>query len=398
MITYKLAIDGGPPVRKEFLPYSKPVLAEEDVAAAVKVLQSGWLTTGPAIPALERALARAAGAKFAVAVSSCTAALHVAYQTVPLGPGDEVIVPALTFAATAAAAAATGAKPVIADVGEDLNVDPEDAAARVGPKTRALAAVHFGGLPCDMEALEEICRANDLALVQDCAHALGAAYRGKPLGNRGHAACYSFHAVKQIAAGEGGAVATDDDEVAARTRLVRNHFLTTSASDRHGSAADYRYDVAGLGYNYRMPDLNAALALSQLNRFVADDGRRQAVAAAYDDAFRSREDLEIIPTPANLRHGRHLYVVKLRLEALKADRDAVFRALRAENIGVNVHYIPLHYHSYYRDAYGYRRGDLPRAEALFERILSLPLFAAMTASDVADVVKAVNKVLRYYRR
>lgn len=395
---YKLAVDGGSPVREEFLPYSKPVLAEEDIAAAVAVLKSGWLTTGPAIPAFERALAKAAGAKYAVAVSSCTAALHIAYRTVPLQAGDEVVVPALTFAATASAAAAAGGRPVIADVGDDLNIDPEDVARKVGPKTRALAAVHFGGLPCDVAALEKLCRENDLALVQDCAHALGAAYGGEALGGRGYAACYSFHAVKQIAAGEGGAVTTDDAALAAKARLFRNHFLTTSATDRHGPAADYRYDVAGLGYNYRMPDLNAALALSQLGRFAADDARRQAVAAAYDDAFLPREDLEIIPTPPNVRHGRHLYIVKLRLEALKVDRDAVFRALRAENVGVNVHYIPLHYHSYYRDAYGYRRGDFPRAEALFERILSLPLFAAITARDVADVVTAVNKVLRYYRR
>ncbi|MEE9456310.1 MAG: DegT/DnrJ/EryC1/StrS aminotransferase family protein [bacterium] len=395
---YKLAVDGGSPVREEFLPYSKPVLAEEDVAAAVEVLKSGWLTTGPAIPAFERALAKAAGAKYAVAVSSCTAALHIAYRTVPLQAGDEVVVPALTFAATASAAAAAGGRPVIADVGDDLNIDPEDVARKVGPKTRALAAVHFGGLPFDVAALQEICRQNELALVQDCAHALGAAYRGEALGGRGYAACYSFHAVKQIAAGEGGAVTTDDAALAAKARLFRNHFLTTSATDRHGPAADYRYDVAGLGYNYRMPDLNAALALSQLGRFAADDARRQAVAAAYDNAFLPREDLEIIPTPPNVRHGRHLYIVKLRLEALKVDRDAVFRALRAENVGVNVHYIPLHYHSYYRDAYGYRRGDFPRAEALFERILSLPLFAAITARDVADVVTAVDKVLRYYRR
>ncbi len=397
-MAYKLAVDGGKPVRKEFLPYSKPVLAEEDVAAVVEVMSSGWLTTGPAVPALERELAKVAGAKHAVAVSSCTAALHVAYQTVPLRPGDEVVVPALTFAATAAAAAVAGATPVIADVGDDLNVDPAEVEKRITPKTRAVAAVHFGGLPCDLPALERICRDHGLALVQDCAHALGAAYGDEALGGQGHAACYSFHAVKQIAAGEGGAVATDDEEVAARARLLRNHYLTTSASERHGPGADYRYDVAGLGYNYRMPDLNAALALSQLRRFAVDDARRQAVAAAYDEAFGSRDELEIIRTPPRVRHGRHLYVVKLNLPALKVDRDAVFRALRAENVGVNVHYIPLHYHSYYRDTYGYRPGDFPRAEALFERILSLPLFAAMTPRDVTDVATAVDKVLRYYRR
>lgn len=393
-----MAIDGGAPVRAEFLPYSRPVLAEEDVAAAVKVLRSGWLTTGPAIPEFESELAAIAGAKHAVAVSSCTAALHVIYQTVPLQAGDEVVVPALTFAATAAAAAALGAKPVIADVRDDLNVDPADVAKRLGPKARAVTAVHMGGLPCDVASLEEICRDKGLAFIQDCAHALGATYGGAPLGSRGFAACYSFHAVKQITAGEGGAVATDDDDVAAKTRLYRNHFLTASAAERHGPTADYRYDVAGLGYNYRMTDLSAALASSQLKRFTDDDARRQAMAAAYDDAFASRDDLEIIPTPPNVKHGRHLYVIKLRLEALKVDRDAVFRALRAENVGVNVHYIPLHYHTFYRNEFGYRRGDFPRAEALFERVLSLPLFAAMTSRDVADVAAAVDKVLSYYRK
>jgi perosamine synthetase len=397
-MAHKLAIDGGAPVRAEYLPYSKPVLAEEDVAAAVKVLRSGWLTTGPAVPAFESELAAVAGAKHAVAVSSCTAALHVAYQTVPLRPGDEVIVPALTFAATASAAVAAGGRPVVADVGDDLNIDPADAAKRLGPKTRAVTAVHMGGLPCDVASLEEICRPNGLAFIQDCAHALGATYGGEPLGGLGHAACYSFHAVKQITAGEGGAVATDDDDVATKTRLYRNHFLTTSAAERHGPAADYRYDVAGLGYNYRMPDLSAALLSSQLKRFADDDARRRAAAAAYDDAFASRDDVEIIPTPPHVKHGRHLYIIKLRPEALTVDRDAVFRALRAENVGVNVHYIPLHYHSFYRDNFGYRRGDFPRAEALFERILSLPLFAAMTARDVADVITAVDKVLSYYRK
>ncbi len=397
-MAHKLAIDGGAPVRAEFLPYSRPVLTDEDVAAAVKVLRSGWLTTGPAIPEFERELAAVAGAKYAVAVSSCTAALHVAYQTVPLRPGDEVVVPALTFAATASAAAAAGGRPVIADIGDDLNVDPADVAQRLGPKTRAVAAVHMGGLPCDVASLEEICRANGLAFIQDCAHALGATFRGQPLGGRGHAACYSFHAVKQITAGEGGAVATDDEDVATKARLYRNHFLTTSATERHGPAADYRYDVAGLGYNYRMPDLSAALLLSQLKRFAGDHARRQAIAAAYDDLFAPRDDVEIIPTPPHVTHGRHLYIIKLRLEALRVDRDAVFRALRAENVGVNVHYIPLHYHSFYRDNFGYRRGDFPRAEALFERILSLPLFAAMTDRDVADVAAAVDKVLSHYRK
>ena len=394
----KLALDGGAPVRGEFLPYSRPVLTEEDVRAVVEVLHSGWLTTGPAVPAFERAFAAAVGAAHAAAVSSCTAALHIAYRAVPLGPGDEVVVPALTFSATASAAIAAGGRPVIADVGDDLNVDPGDVEARLTPRTRALVAVHMGGLPCDMKSLQEICRAKNLSLIQDCAHAVGATYEGEPLGGLGRAACYSFHAVKQIAAGEGGALTTNDDAVAAQARLFRNHCLTTSATDRHGPAAGYAYDISGRGCNYRMPDASAALAHSQLARLAGDDARRQELAATYDAAFAGRDDLEAIPTPANVKHGRHLYVIKLRLGALKADRDAVFRALRAENVGVNVHYIPLHYHSYYRDAFGYRPGDFPRAEALFERILSLPLFAAMTDRDAADVIAAVAKVLAHYRR
>ncbi len=291
-----------------------------------------------------------------------------------------------------------GGRPVLADVGEDLNLDPADAARRVTARTRALAAVHVGGLPCDMAALEDLCAARGLALVQDCAHAVGARYRGAPLGGRGRASCYSFHAVKQIAAGEGGALATDDDAVAARARLLRSHCQTTSASSRHGAGADYRYDIAGAGYNYRLAEVNAALALSQLGRLADDDARRRELARRYDAAFAGRDDLEIIPTPANVKHGRHLYIVKLNLDALRTDRDAVFRALRAENVGVNVHYIPLHLFSYYRDAFGYRPGDFPRAEAIFERELTLPLFAAMADEDVGDVVAAVDKVLTHYRR
>jgi perosamine synthetase len=394
----KLALDGGAPVRAEFLPYSRPVLLEDDVRAAEEVLRSGWLTTGPTIGRLEEEFASFTGAAEAVAVSSCTAALHLAYRAVPLGAGDEVIVPAITFSATAAAAVAAGGKPVIADVGDDLNVDPADVARRVTGKTRAVAVVHMGGLPADMAAVEEICEAHGLALVQDSAHAPGAEYRGRPLGGLGHAGCYSFHAVKQIAAGEGGALTTDDADVAARARLYRNHCLTTSAGDRHGAGASYRYDVVDLGYNYRLPDLNAALVLSQLGRFDADDGRRQTLAAFYDEAFAGRDDLDIIATPEHVRHGRHLYIIKLKLEALTAGRDEVFRALRAENIGVNVHYIPLHYHTFYREAFGYAPGDFPRAEELFARTLTLPLFAAMEDGDAADVAAAVDKVLKHYRR
>jgi len=394
----KLALDGGVPVRKEFLPYSRPVLTPEEEAAALDVLKSGWLTTGPTIGRFEEAFSRATGAAHAVAVSSCTAALHLAYAAVPTTAGDEVVVPALTFAATAAAAVMTGARPVIADVGDDLNLSAVEAERRLTPRTRAIAVVHMGGLPADLDGLETLAAARNVALVQDCAHAVGTRYDDRPVGGRGFAACYSFHAVKQISAGEGGTLTTDRETVAARARLMRSHFQTTSAGTRHGRQASYRYDIVGAGYNYRLPEINAALALSQLGHLAADDARRQELAAYYDRAFAARGELELIPVPPGARHGRHLYIVKLRLDTLKESRDEVFRALRAENIGVNVHYIPLHYHTYYRETFGYRPGDFPNAERLFERIISLPLFAAMTEGDAADVVAAVNKVLDHYKR
>ena len=394
----RLALEGGTPVRPTFLPYSRPCLAPEDLDAAREVLASGWLTTGPTIAAFETAFAREVGAAEAVALASCTAALSLAYTALPLGADDEVIVPAFTFAATAAAVVAAGGRPVVADVGEDLNLDPADAARRVTARTKALVAVHMGGLPCDFRALEALAAPRGLAVIQDCAHAVGARYEDAPLGGRGFAACYSFHAVKQLAGGEGGALTTNDARVAAHARLFRSHCQTTSAGTRHGRDADYRYDITGAGFNYRLPDVNAALVLSQLRRLPAAHARRQALAARYDAAFAGRDDVDLIPTPAGVTHGRHLYIVKLRLERLRADRDAVFHALRAENIGVNVHYIPLPYLSYYRERFSYRPGDFPVAERLFERIISLPLFAGMTDADAGDVIAAVDKVLTHYRR
>lgn len=397
-MTDKIAAEGGAPVRADFLPYSRPALTAADVEAVVAVLKSSWLTTGPAVPALEGAFAAEAGAGHVVAVASCTAALHLAYLTLDLRPADEVLVPALTFAATAAAVVAAGGRPVLADVREDLNLDVAEVERRASPRTRAVACVHMAGLPCDMDALEDVCRERGWALIQDCAHAVGARWRGSPLGGRGWAACYSFHAVKQIAAGEGGVLATNHEGVATRARLLRSHCQTTSAGARHGAAADFRYDITGAGFNYRLSDIHAALALSQLRRLAADDARRQALAARYDAAFAGRDDLELIPTPPHAKHGRHLYIVKLNPAALRVGRDEVFRALRAENIGVNVHYIPLHYLSFYREVFGYRAGDFPRAESLYERLITLPLFAAMTDADADDVITAVDKVLRYYRR
>ena len=390
------AIDGGTPVRADPLPYGRHSLDASDVEAVVASLRSGWLTTGPEVEAYEHALAHWVGARHAVAVSSGTAALHAAAAAAGLGPGDEAIVPPISFAATANCVCYCGAHPVFVDVESDTgNMDPAALAAAVTGRTRAVIPVHYAGQPVDLAAIRDSACKHGLVVIEDAAHALGARYQGTPIGADSDLAIFSTHPVKAIATGEGGAVVTGDEEKAAQLRAFRSHGVSVDARTRD-ARGDWYYEMDFLGYNYRMPDGCCALGRSQLKRLDAFLARRKAIAQRYEAAFAEVAEVE----PLSIRAGResawHLYVIRLVLERLRVDRKHIYRALRAEGIGVNVHYIPIYWHPYYR-ALGYAKGLCPQAERLYERIVTLPLWPGMADKDADDVIAAVVKVVEAYR-
>ena len=391
-----LAIDGGSPVREKLLPYGRQSIEEADIQAVVEVLRSDWLTTGPKVDEFEEAFAARVGAKHAVSFTSGTAALHAAAFAAGLKSGDEAITTPLTFAATANCVLYCGATPVFADVSADtINIDPEQIAAKITAKTRAILPVDYAGHPADLNAILEIARKRGLMVIEDACHALGAEYDGRRVGSIADMTVFSFHPVKHVTTGEGGMVTTNDAKLDETLRRFRNHGISTDARQRH-KAGQWHYEMVLLGFNYRLPDIACALGLEQLTRLDANLARRREIAGVYTKAF--REIPGVVPPVVRLdvNPAWHLYPIRLDLEKLTADRGQIFRALRAENIGVNVHYIPVHTHPYYREQFGYKGGEFPVAEDAYARLLSLPMFHAMTDRDVADVIEAVGKVMRHY--
>lgn len=394
----RLALHGGRPVRERLLPYGRQLIEDDDVLAVTEALRSDWLTTGPRVAAFEEALAARVGAARAVAVNSGTAALHAAMFALGVGPGDEVVVPPMTFAATANCVLYQGATPVFADVAPgDLCLDPERVRERITPRTKAVIAVDFAGQPCDYPALRGLCRERGLALVADACHSLGAGLDGAPVGSLADLTVFSFHPVKHVATGEGGMVATDDDALARRMVAFRSHGVETDFRQRQEQGSWF-YEMRHLGFNYRLTDLQCALGLSQLaklDRFLA---RRRAIAARYDQAFAALPGVRPLAVRPGAAHAWHLYVVRFDPARFPVGRAEIFAALRAEGLGVNVHYIPVHYHPYYRERLGTGPGLCPTAEAAYEEIVSLPIFPAMTDEDVEDVANAVAKVADAFRQ
>jgi perosamine synthetase len=387
-----LAIDGGTPVRKTLLPYGHQSIAEDDIQAVVETLRSDWLTTGPKVAEFEEAFAARVGAKHAVAFSSGTAVLHGAAFAAGLKAGDEAITSPLTFAATANCVLYQGARPVFADVCPDtLNLDPERVAACVTGKTRAILPVDYAGHPADLDSILKVADDRGLTVIEDACHALGAEYRERRVGSIAHLTVFSFHPVKHLTTGEGGMVTTASAVEAETLRQFRNHGISSDAMQRQ-TAGQWHYEMVLLGFNYRLTDLACALGLSQLKKLDANLARRRGIAALYTAAF--REIPGVIPpcVREDVNPAWHLYPVRFDLHQLKTDRGEIFRALRAENIGVNVHYIPVHLHPYYRDQFGYRGGEFPVAEGAYERLISLPMFHGMNDQDVQDVIHAVGKV------
>lgn len=377
------------PIRSTLLPYGRQTVDEDDIAIVADVLRSDWLTTGPKVEEFERALAAFTGSAFAVAVSSGTAALHAAMAALGIGPGDEVIVPAITFVASANCVVYQGGTPVFADVDpRTLLVAPADVERKITPRTRAIVAVDYAGQPCDYAALRALAARHGLALVADACHALGGAEGGRPVGSLADLSTFSLHPVKPITCGEGGAITTNDADLAAKMRVFRNHGISTDFRQRE-KLGSWAYEMVGLGFNYRLSDLQCALAASQLRKLPAWVARRQAIAARYDAAFAEATALRPLAVRPGVAHGYHLYVISLRAGL---DRGAFFTDLRAQGIGANVHYAPVYLHPFYREKFGTVPGLCPAAESAYAQILTLPVFPRMTDADADDVIAAVQRV------
>jgi len=392
-----LAIHGGKPVREKLLPYGRQSLDDGDVQAVVEVLKSDWLTTGPKIGEFEERFAAWIGARHAVSFSSGTAALHGAAFAAGLGSGDEAITTPLTFCATANCVLYQGAKPVFADVSPDtLNLDPGEVSRKISARTKAIIAVDYAGHPAALDELAELAKAqvHRAILIEDACHALGAEFHGKRVGGIADMTVFSFHPVKHLTTGEGGMVATNDAQLAKTLRRFRNHGISSEARERQ-EAGQWFYEMVLLGFNYRLTDIACALGLSQLERLAENLARRREIAAQYAAAFRDLPAIVIPTVRDGVVPAWHLYPVRLNLEKLDVGRGEIFRALRGENIGVNVHYIPVHQHPYYRERCKSSAG-YPVAEDAYERLISLPMFHSMTAEDVEDVIHALRKIVGHY--
>lgn len=392
-----LAIQGGVPIRQSMLPYGQQWIDDQDIDEVIKVLRSEWLTTGPAIQTFEEAFAQTVGAKYAVAVSSGTAALHAAVFVAGVDPSHEVVTTPMTFAATANCVRYLGGTVVFADVEKQgLNLDPVKVEESITPKTKAIITVDYSGQPSDLDELNNLALRNGLTVIEDASHSLGAMYKGNKVGALADLTTFSFHPVKLITTGEGGMVTTNNPKLAANLRRFRTHGIATEFRDRQGEWPWF-YEMEELGFNYRLTDLQSALGLSQLRKLSQWITRRRQIANQYTSAFATLPEIETPTIVPDRESSWHLYVIQLNLERLRVGRSEVFRALQAENIGVNVHYIPVPWHPYYQFL-GYKKGEWPVTENAYERLLSLPIFPAMTDKDVEDVIEAVTKVVIHYRK
>ncbi len=394
----KLAIDGGKPVRETPIGYGRQYIDDDDIAAVVKVLKSPFLTTGPEIKKLEDKLCQVTGAKYAVVVSNGTAALHIGCMAAGVTDGDEVITTPMTFAASANCALYCGAKTVFADINPDTyNISPSSIREKITQNTKAVVAVDFTGQVVELDEIMKICKEHNLTLIEDAAHSIGTKYNGKPVGSIADMTCFSFHPVKTVTAGEGGAVTTNSKELYDKLCLFRSHAITRDENMMvQPTGEKWYYEQIDLGYNYRMTDFQAALLSSQLDKLPLFSSRRKEIVKMYDETFSKIPEVTVQKEIPESDTTRHIYILRFNLKMLKANRREIFDALWAENIHCNVHYIPVYWHPYYQRL-GYRKGLCPNAEALYEEIVTLPLYYSMTDEDVMDVIAAVKKVIEFYK-
>ena len=384
-------------MRNSFLPYCLPFIGEEEIAEVADSLRSGWVTTGPKVKRFEQDFAAYTGARHAIAVNSCTAALHTSLAALDIGPGDEVIVPTLTFCATANVVVHLGATPVIVDVDENGYISLPAACRAITTRTKAIVPVHYAGQSCSLNDVFELANTYGIQVVEDAAHAAGASYEGAMIGSHGRAVCFSFYAIKNMTTGEGGMITTSDDDLAARLRLLSLHGMSRDAWKRYTEAGSWFYEVLDPGFKYNMTDLQAALGIHQLRRLDGFVRRRQEIAAIYDGAFSDLPEILLPPRLPRRNHTFHLYPIQLRPGMLRLNRSEFIEELRARNIGASVHFIPLHRHPFYRERYGCTEKQFPVAEQIYQGLLSLPLYPKMTTQDADDVVAAVREIVCAHR-
>ncbi|MEX2492805.1 MAG: DegT/DnrJ/EryC1/StrS aminotransferase family protein [Nitrospirales bacterium] len=382
-----------------FLPFHVPDIGEEEIQSVIETLRSGWLTTGSKTKQFEEEFARYVGARHAVALNSCTAALHLALEAVGVTEGDEVIVPTMTFAATAEVVHYFKARPVLVDCqGDTLNIDVDQIERAISPRTKAIIPVHYAGQSCEMDRILEIARVHHLKVIEDAAHALPSRYRGKMVGTLGDITCFSFYSTKTITTGEGGMATTENAEWAERMRILSLHGITRDAVNRYTPEGSWYYEICYSGYKYNLTDIAAALGVPQLHKCERFGAIRQQYAMLYNEGFEDVPEITIPHVAKDVEHAWHLYVIQLDLERLRIGRNEMIDLLKKEGIGTSVHFIPLHLHPYYRDNYRYLSNDFPVASAVFERIISLPIYPKMTETDIQYIIEVVTTLIQTHRR
>ena len=385
-------------IRETFLPFHVPSISEEEIQEVTDTLRTGWITTGPKTKLFEEKFSKYVGSKYAIAVNSCTAGLHLALVAAGISQGDEVITTPFTFAATGEVIIHAGAKPVFVDVEPtSLNIDPLKIEKAITTRTKAIMPVHYAGLPCRMAEILEIASAYNLIVIEDAAHAIGAEYLGKKIGTLGDITVFSFYATKNLTTGEGGMVTTNNEELAEKIRILSLHGLSRDAWKRYTAEGSWYYEILFAGYKYNLSDIQAAIGLHQLNKFEQFQKTREEYVQIYNQGFKNLPEITLPRNDGN-RHAWHLYVIKLNLDLLNISRNNFIKALSANNIGTSVHFIPLHLHPYYKQKFDFKMGDFPIAEEAFQRVISLPLYPAMTPKDVQDVICIVREILDKNRK
>lgn len=393
------AVVGGKPTRKNFLLPFKPAIGKEEIKEVVDTLKSGWITTGPKVKRFEEMLKNYIGCKNVIALSSCTHALHLSLVASKIGPGDEVITTPFTFCSTANVILHQGAKPVFADIKLDtLNIDLKEIEKKISKKTKAIIPVHYAGQPCEMDEILKIAKKYNLTVIEDAAHAIGSRYRGRMIGTIGDFTCFSFYAAKNLTTAEGGAVCLENDELAEKIKILSLHGINKDAWKRYSAAGSWYYEVSYPGYKDNMTDIQASLGIHQLRKLERFFQKKEKIVNFYQKSFKSVPEIILPKILKEVRHTFYLFPVLINIDLLKINRAQFIEALKAENIGVSVHFIPVHLHPYYKKTFGFKKGDFPNTEYVYEKIISLPIHSTMELGDAKDVVLAVSKIINYYKK